>query len=191
MTWTGLIGIPTAAVLALLLKEKYQDYQQEKMTADIRQFFSQKGDIELVYFDVPQPQSKERNGGLVMSDGRQYSFTYQKGAIIYQEEKMIESKSYEELAQIIEKPEKIVLFFTADWCPDCQFIYPVMPEIEAENADFTFVRVNRDNFMEVAQEWNIFGIPSFVVLENGKEIGRLVNKLRKTKAEINDFLARL
>ncbi|GAB6722071.1 thioredoxin family protein [Streptococcus uberis] len=104
---------------------------------------------------------------------------------------MIESKSYEELAQIIEKPEKIVLFFTADWCPDCQFIYPVMPEIEAENADFTFVRVNRDNFMEVAQEWNIFGIPSFVVLENGKEIGRLVNKLRKTKAEINDFLARL
>ncbi|AUC24272.1 thioredoxin family protein [Streptococcus uberis] len=104
---------------------------------------------------------------------------------------MIEPKSYEELAQIIEKPEKIVLFFTADWCPDCQFIYPVMPEIEAENADFTFIRVNRDNFMEVAQEWNIFGIPSFVVLENGKEIGRLVNKLRKTKAEINDFLARL
>ncbi|WP_203260866.1 thioredoxin family protein [Streptococcus uberis] len=104
---------------------------------------------------------------------------------------MIEPKSYEELAQIIGKPEKIVLFFTADWCPDCQFIYPVMPEIEAENADFTFVRVNRDNFMEVAQEWNIFGIPSFVVLENGKEIGRLVNKLRKTKAEINDFLARL
>lgn len=104
---------------------------------------------------------------------------------------MIEPKSYEELAQIIEEPEKIVLFFTADWCPDCQFIYPVMPEIEAENADFTFIRVNRDNFMEVAQEWNIFGIPSFVVLENGKEIGRLVNKLRKTKAEINDFLARL
>lgn len=104
---------------------------------------------------------------------------------------MIEPKSYEELAQIIEKPEKIVLFFTADWCPDCQFIYPVMPEIEAENADFTFIRVNRDNFMEVAQEWNVFGIPSFVVLENGKEIGRLVNKLRKTKAEINDFLARL
>lgn len=104
---------------------------------------------------------------------------------------MIEPKSYEELAQIIEKPEKIVLFFTADWCPDCQFVYPVMPEIEAKNADFTFIRVNRDNFMEVAQEWNIFGIPSFVVLENGKEIGRLVNKLRKTKAEINDFLARL
>lgn len=43
--------------------------------------------------------------------------------------------------------------------------------------------------MAVAQEWNIFGIPSFVVIENGQERGRLVNKLRKTKAEINQFLA--
>ena len=53
----------------------------------------------------------------------------------------------------------------------------------------TFVRVNRDQFIEVAQEWNIFGIPSFVVIESGQEVGRLVNKLRKTKAEINSFLA--
>ena len=53
------------------------------------------------------------------------------------------------------------------------------------------VRVDRDEFMEVAQRWDIFGIPSFVVTENGKEIGRLVNKLRKTRAEINSFLAEL
>lgn len=101
---------------------------------------------------------------------------------------MIEPKSYEEIASYIEKDEKVIFFFTADWCPDCQFIYPAMPDIEAENPDFTFVRINRDDYMEVAQKWNIFGIPSFVVVQNGKELGRLVNKLRKTKAEINDFL---
>lgn len=101
---------------------------------------------------------------------------------------MIEPKSYEEIASYIEKDEKVVFFFTADWCPDCQFIYSAMPDIEAENPDFIFVRINRDDYMEVAQKWNIFGIPSFVVVQNGKELGRLVNKLRKTKAEINDFL---
>ena len=46
---------------------------------------------------------------------------------------MISPKSYEEMATYLEKPEKVVFFFTANWCPDCQFIYPVMPEIEAEN----------------------------------------------------------
>ena len=104
---------------------------------------------------------------------------------------MISPASYEEMATYLEKPGKVVFFFTANWCPDCQFIYPVMPEIETENPEFTFVRVDRDEFMEVAQRWDIFGIPSFVVTENGKEIGRLVNKLRKTRAEINSFLAKL
>ncbi|MBH1095742.1 thioredoxin family protein, partial [Enterococcus faecium] len=39
-----------------------------------------------------------------------------------------------------------------------------------------------------AAEWNIFGIPSFVVIQDGKELGRLVNKDRKTKQEIESFL---
>ncbi|MGZ7228819.1 thioredoxin family protein, partial [Streptococcus pyogenes] len=60
-----------------------------------------------------------------------------------------------------------------------------------ENPEFNFVRVNRDDFMEVAQQWDIFGIPSFVVVENGQEIGRFVDKNRKTKTEINSFLAGL
>ena len=72
-------------------------------------------------------------------------------------------------------------FSTADWCPDCQFIYPVMPEIEALHPDMTFVRVNRDDYMALAQTWNIFGIPSFVVTQNGQELGRLVNKARKNQ----------
>ena len=104
---------------------------------------------------------------------------------------MIIPKSYEELATYVEHSGKVVFFFTADWCPDCQFIYPVMPEIESEHPDFTFVRVDRDDCIDLAQQWNIFGIPSFVVVQDGKEIGRLVNKLRKTKAEINTFLASL
>lgn len=100
-------------------------------------------------------------------------------------------KTYEELAALVEASGKTVLFFTADWCPDCQFIYPVMPTIEEEYPDFTFVRVDRDDFMDLAQKWNIFGIPSFVVLKDGQEIGRFVDKNRKTKAEIANFLQNL
>jgi hypothetical protein len=45
--------------------------------------------------------------------------------------------------------------------------------------------------MSLAQEWAILGIPSLVVLENGKEIGRFVDKNRKTKEEIMNFLSGL
>ena len=39
--------------------------------------------------------------------------------------------------------------------------------------------------MDVAVEWNIFGIPSLVVIDDGKELGRLVNKDRKQKQKSN------
>lgn len=86
---------------------------------------------------------------------------------------------------------KVVLFFTADWCPDCRFIKPAMPEIEQDFSDYTFYEVDRDENIDLAAELNVFGIPSFIVYDNGKEIGRLVNKDRKTKQQVEDFLNNL
>ncbi|MCI3987463.1 thiol reductase thioredoxin, partial [Bacillus vallismortis] len=37
-------------------------------------------------------------------------------------------------------------------------------------------------------EWEIYGIPSFVVFNEGKELNRIVSKDRKTKEEIEQFL---
>lgn len=103
---------------------------------------------------------------------------------------MIIPKDIEELATYVEKGNT-VLFFTADWCGDCRFIKPFLPEIEADFPEYTFVQVDRDQYIEIAQMWNIFGIPSFVVIEDGKERGRLVNKNRKTKEEVETFLSSL
>ncbi|KGE70582.1 MULTISPECIES: thioredoxin family protein [Limosilactobacillus] len=86
---------------------------------------------------------------------------------------------------------KVVLFFTAGWCPDCRFIKPAMPEIEQDFSDYTFYEVDRDENIDLAAELNVFGIPSFIVYNNGKEIGRFVNKDRKTKQQVEDFLNNL
>ena len=104
---------------------------------------------------------------------------------------MIQPQSMEELASCVEHKGKTVFFFTADWCGDCRFIKPFLPEIETENPDFTFVEVDRDQYMAVAQKWDVYGIPSLIVVEDGREIGRYVNRDRKTKSQINDFLANL
>ncbi|WP_283583415.1 thioredoxin family protein [Limosilactobacillus difficilis] len=81
-----------------------------------------------------------------------------------------------------------VLFFTADWCPDCRFIKPAMPQIEEDFANYHFLQVDRDENIDLASSLNIFGIPSFVVYRDGKEIGRFVNKDRKTKQQVEEFL---
>lgn len=51
---------------------------------------------------------------------------------------MIIPKNLEELVSYVDSDQKVVFFFTADWCPDCQFIYPVMPEIEASHPDMRY-----------------------------------------------------
>ncbi|MEH7387263.1 thioredoxin family protein [Bacillus sp. JJ1521] len=83
---------------------------------------------------------------------------------------------------------KNILMFSADWCPDCRFIDPFLPEIESSYADFTFYYVDRDEFIDLCSTLNVFGIPSFVAYENGKEMGRFVSKDRKTKEEIEKFI---
>jgi len=86
---------------------------------------------------------------------------------------------------------KTVFLFTAGWCPDCHFIDPFMPEIEEKFEDIQFVSVNRDDFIDLCGDLNIFGIPSFIAFENGEESGRFVSKDRKTQIEIEEFLESL
>ncbi|MBF8969769.1 MULTISPECIES: thioredoxin family protein [unclassified Streptococcus] len=104
---------------------------------------------------------------------------------------MIVPSSFEEVASYLEREGRYVFYFTADWCGDCRFIQPQMPTIEASNPSFTFIQIDRDAYMELAKLWDIYGIPSFVAVENGKELGRFVSRDRKTKAEIDAFLAGL
>ena len=60
---------------------------------------------------------------------------------------MIQPASLEELASLVEKDGKKVFLFVEDWCGDCRYIYPVLPEIEESNPEFTFIRVDRDQYM--------------------------------------------
>ena len=81
-----------------------------------------------------------------------------------------------------------VLFFTADWCPDCNFIKPAMKKKKKDFNDYTFLLVDRDENIDLAADLGIMGIPSFVVYKAGQEVGRFVNKDRKTKEQVEDFL---
>lgn len=83
---------------------------------------------------------------------------------------------------------KTIFMFSAGWCPDCRVIEPVLPEIEADFSEYTFIHVDRDDFIDLCQQLDVFGIPSFIAFENGKELGRFVSKDRKTKEEIETFI---
>lgn len=105
---------------------------------------------------------------------------------------LMESLVNEEMFDEIIQDEKMtVLVFSANWCPDCTFIQPFMPNLIKRYADYRFVYVDRDQFVDLCVQLNVLGIPSFVAYKQGQEVNRLVSKFRKTEKEIDAFLGGL
>ncbi|MBQ0140900.1 MAG: thioredoxin family protein [Kurthia sp.] len=88
----------------------------------------------------------------------------------------------------LKEGSRTVFVFSAGWCPDCRFIEPFMPVIEAKYHNYQFILVDRDQFIDLCVELDVFGIPSFIMYENGQEVNRFVSKDRKTQQEIEEFL---
>lgn len=106
-------------------------------------------------------------------------------------EHMIEITSIEQFEKAYTQERVAVFTFSANWCPDCTFIRPFMPKLIEKYKDYDFYYIDRDQWISICQRMMVMGIPSFVAVKQGKEIGRFVSKLRKTEKEIDDFLAGL
>ena len=96
-------------------------------------------------------------------------------------------QSVEQFGQL-KAEERTIFMFTAEWCVDCKFIEPILPRIEVDYPEYTFISVDRDEFIDLCIELDIMGIPSFIAYHSGEEAGRFVSKDRKTQGEIEEFI---
>ena len=103
---------------------------------------------------------------------------------------MQDVESVEQFEREIGDSRPTVAVFKTDWCPDCKFIEPFMPEVVEQYHDMNFIAVNRDRFPELFERLGVIGIPSFIVFRRGQELVRFVSKLRKTREEVEQFLDR-
>jgi thioredoxin 1 len=63
-----------------------------------------------------------------------------------------------------------VLFFNATWCGPCRQMKPIVAQLKREGYHLRDVDVDSNRAM--AQKYGIRGIPTFVFLQNGKEVHR-------------------
>jgi len=58
----------------------------------------------------------------------------------------------------------VIFMFTAGWCPDCRVIDPIMPEIENKFSEYQFVSVDRDEFIDLCIDNDIYvAHPLFII----------------------------
>jgi thioredoxin-like negative regulator of GroEL len=101
-------------------------------------------------------------------------------------------ETIQQFDEMIAQTKPTVAIFKADWCKDCVYIDPFLPDVAAKYADrITFVIVDRDAFPELGERYNVLGIPSFIAFREGKETITFISKLRKTREEIEGYLDRV
>ena len=73
--------------------------------------------------------------------------------------------------------------FYADWCGPCQMMKPILEDFEVRHPEVKVTKVNVDNEEELAERYNVSGIPCLVLLNDGKEVVRNVGVISVKKLE--------
>lgn len=67
-----------------------------------------------------------------------------------------------------------VVDFWATWCGPCKMLSPVVDELEKNNKDVAFGKVNVDEYEELAVRYGISFIPALFFFKNGKNVNKIV-----------------
>lgn len=82
--------------------------------------------------------------------------------------------------EIIRKNPLVLIDFWADWCGPCRALAPAIEELARENAGKVFVgKLNVDENTQTAQRFQVFSIPTVVIMKDGKEVDRVVGCVPK------------
>jgi thioredoxin-like negative regulator of GroEL len=79
---------------------------------------------------------------------------------------------------------KSILYFTADWCQPCKKVKPIVEDMKKEG--FQFQMIDADYEQLLVKQFQVKSIPTFILLQDGKEINRITGA--KTRGELEDFI---
>ena len=79
---------------------------------------------------------------------------------------------------------KNVFYFTAEWCNPCKKTRPVVEDMKKEGFQFQMIDVDYEQLL--AKQFQVKSIPTFILLEDGKELNRITGA--QTRTELENFI---
>ena len=80
----------------------------------------------------------------------------------------------EEYAALQNSENPVVIDFHATWCGPCKVLSPILEELESEVENVDFVKLDVDQYPEIAGANQVMGVPTVVILKDGEVKERFV-----------------
>lgn len=83
-----------------------------------------------------------------------------------------------DLASIVDSPLLVLIDLWAPWCGPCRTIGPLVEQAGKDLAGrLKVVKVNVDVAPEISQQFGVKGIPTLLLIRDGREVSRQVGAL--------------
>lgn len=79
-----------------------------------------------------------------------------------------------------------ILYFTAEWCGPCKKTRPIVEDLNREKADARFYIIDVDIEMEMAQDFSVKSVPTFIVMNDNTEVHRTTGA--KTRQQLEELI---
>jgi len=92
--------------------------------------------------------------------------------------------------EVVDYKGIVLVDFFAQWCGPCKMTGPIIDQLSEENKNIKFIKVDVDKNPELASQYQVFSIPTFIFIKDGKAISQLVGAHSKEgfEQEINRII---
>ena len=90
----------------------------------------------------------------------------------------IDSQSFEALKA---QSKPLLIEFYKDGCAPCRAMLPIIDELASERNDIVVGKINVESEPELAAAFGVRGVPTIVILKNGKVVNQTTGLRRKSE----------
>ncbi|PIX62572.1 thioredoxin [Candidatus Uhrbacteria bacterium CG_4_9_14_0_2_um_filter_41_50] len=88
---------------------------------------------------------------------------------------------------VLQAKEPVLVDFWASWCGPCKVMSPIVEELAGEMEGVIIGKVNVDENPDLARQFNILSIPTFIIFKGGQAVeqfsGSMSKEMLKEKME--------